>query len=345
MANPFQHIYPSTIRTGEDSLFLNFTCYDYKSEIPGVSNRTIARRLNDNLGAFINDVGSATSEFVVDVTQNISRFGTDPGRVETFDKNQRLSRKKAGITLEGAITKNPKGKIGTVSLYLPPKLESKYSADWQKMQFGVLGSGFNENGNFDIGGVVGAAAATGGSYLLDLANSFLQNTPQVKDLSLNGLVGATLGISFNDNTLQTFNKMNPRTFEFEYIMIAKSETDVENIKGIIRQFKSSMHPSAISGRTGIFLGYPYIWRITPTGYRNRSATAGIPFLRPDQPDQGFLDFLPKTDLCALVDMKVDYTPDNNISLNTAGFVQAVRLSLSFTELSTLTREDIDEFNY
>ena len=44
-------------------------------------------------------------------------------------------------------------------------------------------------------------------------------------------------------------------------------------------------------------------------------------------------------------MKVDYTPDNNISLNSAGFVQAVRLNLSFTELITLTREDIDEFNY
>ena len=134
--------------------------------------------------------------------------------------------------------------------------------------------------------------------------------------------------------------MNPRTFEFEYIMIAKSKEDVDNMKEIIRQFKRSMHPSAINGRTGIFLGYPYIWRITPTGYKNIKT-----FSNTDQKDQRFLDFLPKTDLCALVDMKVDYTPDNNISLNTAGFVQAVRLSLSFTELSTLTRDDIDEFNY
>ena len=338
MANPpFQHIYPSTIRTGEDSLFLNFTCYDYKSKIPGVSNRTISRLLTSGIGAFIGDVGDAVNEVITNATKDISIFGSD---LDRFNENQGFSRQNVKDTLEGARTKNPKGKKGTVSLYLPPKLESKYSADWQKMQFGVLGSGFNENGNFNIGGVVGAAAATGGSYLLDLAKSFLDNTPQVENLSLNGLVGATLGISFNDNTLQTFNKMNPRTFEFEYIMIAKSETDVENMKAIIRQFKRSMHPSAINGSTGIFLGYPYIWRITPTGYKNINT-----FSNTDQKDQRFLDFLPKTDLCALVDMKVDYSPDNNISLNTAGFVQAVRLSLSFTELSTLTREDIEEFNY
>ena len=186
MANPpFQHIYPSTIKTGEKSLFLNFTCYDYNSKIPGVSNRTIPRRFTGNVDAFINDVSSATSDFIVDVTQNISRFGVDPGG---FKKNQGFSRQNVKDTLEGARTKNLKGKKGTVSLYLPPKLESKYSADWQQMQFGVLGSGFGENGNFDIGGVVGAAAATGGSYLLELANSFLNNTPQVENLSLNGLV-------------------------------------------------------------------------------------------------------------------------------------------------------------
>ena len=127
--------------------------------------------------------------------------------------------------------------------------------------------------------------------------------------------------------------MNPRTFEFEYIMIAKNKTDVANIKRIIKQFKRSMHPSAEGNRTKLVLSYPLVWRITPTGYRIKNS------------NEGFLDFMPKTDLCGLVDMKVDYTPDNNISLNQAGFVQAVRLNLSFTELITLTREDIDEFNY
>lgn len=325
-------VYPTTIGNGDDSLYLNFTCYDYKAEIPGVvSKRSVFRGFTGNLGQVVGNLGQTVT--------NVNRFGNDPGFAippeDTRNNNKDIVLKELDEK-----RKNPKGKIGTVSLYLPPKLESKYSADWQKMQFGALGAGFNDKTGFDLGGAIGAAAATGGSYLLELAKSFLQNTPQVENLSLNGLVGATLGISFNDNTIQTFNKMNPRTFEFEYIMIAKSLTEVVYIKEIIRQFKRSMHPSAGSNRTGIFLGYPYIWRITPGGYKNSRSDVftGLE-------SENFLDFLPKTDLCALIDMKVDYTPDNNISLNTAGFVQAVRLSLSFTELITLTREDIDEFNY
>ena len=327
-------VYPTTIGNGDDSLYLNFTCYDYKAEIPGVSERLPFRSFGGELGKVFGNLGETLT--------NVNRFGNDPGfAIPPEDKR---TKGKASVVRElGELRenrKNPKGRIGTVSLYLPPKLESKYSADWQKMQFGALGAGFSNTNGFNLGGAIGAAAATGGSYLLELAKSFLQNTPQVENLSLNGLVGATLGISFNDNTIQTFNKMNPRTFDFEYIMIAKSLTEVVYIKEIIRQFKLSMHPSAGSNATGIFLEYPYIWRITPGGYKNSRSDVftGLE-------SENFLDFLPKTDLCALVDMKVDYTPDNNISLNTAGFVQAVRLSLSFIELITLTREDIDKSNY
>lgn len=340
MAESFPDLlYPTTIGSGEDSLYLNFTCYDYKANVPGVSNRSRFRNTGQDFDKFLSNVGNALT--------TVGEVSPNPDFSRLFEQddnsNSRVKTDSLGLQEEIKKFKNPKGKVGTISLYLPPKLESKYSADWQKMQFGSLGAGFtnNDEGVFGFfGNVAGAGAATGASYLLELAKSFLQNTPQVENLSLNGLVGATLGISFNDNTLQTFNKMNPRTFEFEYIMIAKSLTEVVYIKEIIKQFKLSMHPSAGSNPTGVFLGYPYIWRITPGGYKNSRSNVftGLE-------NENFLDFLPKTDLCALVDMKVDYTPDNNISLNTAGFVQAVRLSLSFAELITLTREDIDKLNY
>ena len=42
-------------------------------------------------------------------------------------------------------------------------------------------------------------------------------------------------------------------------------------------------------------------------------------------------------------MNVDYTPDNVIALTQGNFVQAVRLSLQFEELTTLVRQDIDGF--
>ena len=332
----FQHLYPSSIGDVDKSLYLNFTCYDYKNAETGFSERGSRFRKQTSIDNLISDFDFTKIDFstVLPQIQNpFSNNNNNNNNNNTNNNNTIFNLDNNEGKFNNASTANTKELLGTISLYLPPKIESKYSADWQKMQFGALGAGFGDNGKIDFGGAVGAAGATGASYLLDLAKSFLQNTPQVENLTLNGLVGATLGISFNDNTIQTFNKMNPRTFEFEYIMIAKNKPDVANIKRIIKQFKRSMHPSAEGNRTKLVLSYPLVWRITPTGYRIKNS------------NEGFLDFIPKTDLCGLVDMKVDYTPDNNISLNSAGFVQAVRLNLSFTELITLTREDIDEFNY
>lgn len=312
--------YPSTLG-GVNTTYMNFWCYKYKSGIPNISKRNIGLGNSNNINNIFNIenlfAGDTGKENAVGITEDLN-FNTLSNLEQRTGTNS---------------TTTPKNeKQYTISLYLPPKIESKYSADWQKMQFGALGAGFGADGGFDFGGAVGAGAATGASFLLDIAKGYLQNTPQVENLSLNGLVGATLGISFNDNTLQTFNKMNPRTFDFEYIMIAKNQPDVIQIKEIIKNFKKSMHPGVQKNPKGLFLDYPFVWRILPSGYKVKDDGYG---------DNNFLDFLPKTDLCALVDLKVDYTPDNNISLNEEGFVQAVRLSLSFIELITLTQTEID----
>jgi len=315
--------YPSTLGT-PNTTYMNFWCYKYKSGIPNISKRII---------------GLGASESSI---KNLFNFG-NPLAGDTGEENAKgaaanLKFNNPETSSTAGFTAGSNEKQYTISLYLPPKIESKYSADWQKMQFGALGAGFRADGGISAGGIGGAAAATGASYLLDIAKGYLQNTPQVENLSLNGLVGATLGISFNDNTLQTFNKMNPRTFDFEYIMIAKNIDDVNQIKDIIRQFKISMHPGVKNNPKGLFLDYPFVWRILPSGYKVNKLSGEGDF----DDNNKFLDFLPKTDLCALVDLKVDYTPDNNISLNQAGFVQAVRLNLSFIELITLTQIEIDE---
>lgn len=311
-----------------NSTYMNFWCYKYESGIPNITKRNFVSESSNPVGnQFNNLVKGVINPFFDEkgrTAENLKPFNT---KIEDFNLDLK-SKRTDGFTL------GSKERKYIISLYLPPKIESKYSADWQKMQFGALGAGFTADGGINLGGAAGAAAATGASYLLELAKGYLQNTPQVENLSLNGLVGAALGISFNDNTLQTFNKMNPRTFDFEYIMIAKNQTDVNQIKEIIKSFKISMHPGVKNNPKGLFLDYPFVWRILPSGYKLNNSGEG-------EFDAKFLDFLPKTDLCALVDLKVDYTPDNNISLNQAGFVQAVRLSLSFIELITLTQTEIN----
>ena len=39
---------------------------------------------------------------------------------------------------------------------------------------------------------------------------------------LNSILGGAFGVTFNDNTMQTFEKMNVREFSFDYIMAARN---------------------------------------------------------------------------------------------------------------------------
>ena len=87
-----------------------------------------------------------------------------------------------------------------------------------------------------------------------------------------------------------------------------------------------MHPGSRRSGTNnsLFLEYPYIFRIIQSGKKDVS------------------QFLPQTKYCALTNVKVNYTPDNVLSLTPNNFVSAVSLTLTFSEMTTLTRQDIHE---
>ena len=131
-------------------------------------------------------------------------------------------------------------------------------------------------------------------------------------------------------------------------MVARNPNEKSEIENIVKTFKLAMHPNLTQGGNakGLFLGYPLVWKIKPANSNStclvRTSTGTIE-RRYD--GEELLKFLPSTDYCALTDVKVDYTPENNIAMLKSGFVQAVRITLSFTELITLTREDIIRLDY
>lgn len=333
MPNTYRYPKRDVDRTG---LYLCFQAYDYR----GVrSDRLIKGTLFDDndaktgrsvLNKNLQDGNSTTR------TQGEGNFLTAISDTTKAQVNNFTNKIKQSTT--------PSSKLeDSVYLYLPPKLEYEYSANWQKVQLGALGSGTT------IGGALGAAAGTGANSIFNLLNGTLTNVPKVENLSLDGLIGATLGLTFNDNTVQSFDKMNPRTFGFEYVMVARNAEEQAQIENIIKTFKLGMHPVRTDSRNnarGLFLGYPAVWTIRPAGrlstfkVRNRD---GITI--EDRSSADLTKFLPATEFCALTNVKVDYTPENNISMLNGGFVQAVRISLSFTELTTLTREDIERLDY
>lgn len=239
--------------------------------------------------------------------------------------------------------------IGSVKLYLPPKLEYSYGAEWKKVQFGALGSLFNE-GYLPVGQALKVGGASFANFLADQmkGSTPFQSIPKVSGVDMDSLFGGAFGIVFNDNTIQTFDKMSTRTFNYDYIMVARNPEEELDIKRIIRFFKIAMHPTARSNNKNntLFLGYPYVFRIIPSGYKATLKTKqnGQPVKNKwDIERQSISEFVPQTKYCGLTRFNVDYTPDNVIALTRGAFVQAVRLSLSFAELETLTRQDIETF--
>ena len=124
--------------------------------------------------------------------------------------------------------------LGCVKLYIPSSLEYKYSANWNKISFGALGAAF--------GGAGAAIGATGATGLNSLFNNFLKNAleqaPATDNLTAGNILGGAFGITFNDNTMQTFEKMNVREFSFDYVMAARNSSEERDIKDIIKFFKN-----------------------------------------------------------------------------------------------------------
>ena len=298
--------YPRSVeKTG---YYLNFYAYDYnKAQSLGVKS------IRDILsGASSKILAGNNTDFMQNLSiedqQRITREGSSGwDGTATFDRSSDIPANSS---------------LGCVKLYIPSSLEYKYSANWNKVSFGALGAAF--------GGAGAAIGATGATGLTTVFNQFikgaLEQAPATDNLTAGNILGGAFGITFNDNTMQTFEKMNVREFNFDYVMAARNSSEERDIKDIIKFFKMGMHPGSRRSGTNnsLFLEYPYIFRIVQSGKKDVS------------------QFLPQTKYCALVNVTVNYTPDNVLALTPNNFVQAVRLTLSFSEMTTLTRQDIHE---
>ena len=329
-------VYPKT-SVENTGLYLSFRAYNYGKSpaIPGAlaDIQTILSRSNSNLtvGNFQDAIGDV--------------FGTSKKGEKENDPDSLTSGTGTNTRRDASNTG-----IANISLYLPPKVEYQYGAQWNKVSFGALGSMFSldqDTGKFISSGF-SALASTMGNALVNLitGSKAFQNIPKTEGLNADTLIGAAFGQTFNDNTLQTFDRMQLRTFSFDYLFVARDPTEENEIKKIIKLFKCGMHPeSKTQGRSNsLFLKYPVIWRIIPSGYKGKLFEKVNGEVSQKNASGDLNSFLPNTKYCALKSMNVDYTPDNVIALTQGNFVQAVRLSLQFEELTALVRDDVHKID-
>ena len=325
-------MYPRSVET--TGHYLNFYAYDYnKAQSLGVKSMRDMLAGSQQWG----------NEQLQEEMQNhqIGRFGDPEVKLKRL-KNKRnaynnkadslgLQRDKDGqpITWDRGKDTPSNSSIGCVKLYIPSSLEYNYTAEWNQVQFGAIGAAFGGAGN-----ALGAGGATAlNATLGDMAKKLGAAAPGSESFDAGAVLGGAFGVTFNDNTLQTFKKMGTRVFTFNYLLLTRNEEEETEIKKIIKFFKLAMHPGSRRSGTNnsLFLTYPYIFRIIQAGQKTGRGKMGIG-----------KQFLPNTKYCALKEVKVNYTPNENFTLTPNSFVTAVSMALQFEELTTLTRQDIHD---
>jgi len=134
----------------------------------------------------------------------------------------------------------------------------------------------------------------------------------------------TQGKIVNQNLELLFNGVALRPFSFAWDLTPRDEKEA----GVIREIFYKLKQSSAARRTNnLFLGSPDVWRIS---YRKGTQVHG---------------FLNRFKICALTTVGINYTGSGQYSSynDSMGTPVHMQLSLNFTELEPIYREDYDQY--
>lgn len=239
----------------------------------------------------------------------------------------------AGVALGLASTSSTLRLLSAIELYVSAPPSTSYSAEWENAEMGALGGSLASGGDLiardgegkiDFQGMLDSASGFGSL----MARSVIQqaaNVPKEFGLSgdLGGLIEATSKKVANPYKEQLFKNMGFRKFAFQYKFVPRSESELNTVMEIIQMFKYHMHPELDPSR--LFLIYPSEFNIEYR-YRGERNT-----------------YVNKISTCALTDMSVTYgATDFTTFKGTKGAPSEINMSLSFSELETLTNDRIGQ---
>ena len=242
----------------------------------------------------------------------------------------------------------------TINVALPNEMSYGYGASWNNtFKIGTLAGAFNSTAGLvagavgvGVGGALGAylqnqknkASAGGkdggkilgaiGAGAAKAANPFGINS-DLNPASAQGLtnLAGLAGMAPNENAVQFFSNIEFREFTFDFEIFTPNATDKAIAETLIKFFKQGMHPSAPAG-TGV-LKFPDVYIIRPK-FKPERGSATNHYL------------LPQSKSCALTNLRVNTTPMNSVQTTYDGTFPLITISVTFKELTALTREDLEK---
>lgn len=202
-------------------------------------------------------------------------------------------------------------RLRTAKLYLPQAIQIVDGAAYDNIDLGLLGAstekGLQEGESLTNAVVKGAVSGVtsiidafkGGSAMASAAGRLAVSRAGgfIPNEGARGAVRSGTRTTLNPNTRALFKSVPLREFTFTFKMIPTSKEETQNIKDIIKFFRSELYPEIIQiGESGIAAGYEFpnvfeikmaykdkqlATKILPSYLRNFSATynsSGMGFL-------------------------------------------------------------------
>lgn len=196
----------------------------------------------------------------------------------------------------------------------------KYGVAWETGELGTIG-GLLAGGTSAVDGRM-----SGANVSSDIARRMAETVGSIPG-SLNSsnqiqnMIESSTKRVANPQREQLFKSVGFRTFQFTYKFMPKSPAETANVKNIIEKFKLHMHPELSD--SGIYYIYPSEFDIQYyyAGKENK--------------------YFNKISTCALTDLTVDYG-GATFSTFDDGSPTEYNVTLTFTELETMTKERIQE---
>ena len=179
--------------------------------------------------------------------------------------------------------------------------------------------------NKDVGELQESLASPASQNVINVLRAYLAQTA----VGAQGLIPRTTGAILNPNIELLLKAPNLRSFEFNFTMSARSRTEAQQIRKIIRFFKQGM--SVKRSSSSLFI-------LTPNLFNIQYLAAGEGNLLQDHPSIG------KIKNCALTMINTQYAPDGTYMTfdDEARTMTSYQISMQFKELEPLTETDYAE---
>ena len=223
----------------------------------------------------------------------------------------------------------------SVAIYLPPNVQDTTTATYTGAATGVIGAaaagGFGlvrnmANNDFEAAarGIVESAKAIVGEAAIKAATEIAEGLTGSE--GTRGLINKAFGQADNPYMEVLFDKMELRTFTYNFTFSPKNKQETEDVQKIIALFRFHMSPE-LKGAQSRFLTLP--------------SEFDIHYMYQDQAGQASEnDFYNKIATCVCTGCDVNYTPDGVKSFE-GGAPTKITMALSFQETELLTKERVN----